>query len=123
MILLSFLALQISLKEGYQPTKTEMKVSAPKSKPKPSLLDKPTGKLSKDLSKENSPSPPSSPNPAVNAAMTAKLEEFASELSKMKAIILKHEVRIRELEKKNASLENNVQANNNGDSNLLPDEV
>lgn len=107
-----------------------MKV-APKSKPKPSLLDKPTGKApSKEQSKENSPSPPMSPSPAVSMAMTAKLEEFASELSKMKAIILKHEVRIRELEKRNASLENNVQnsqsgseANNNGDSNLLPDEV
>lgn len=109
--------------------------SIQKSKPKPSLLDKPSAKQSKDTSKENTPSPPSSPSPAQNSAqnqaMSSKLEEFASELQKMKAIILKHEVRIRELEKRGHGLDNtqnsnsqaSSEANNNGDNNLLPDEV
>jgi len=105
---------------------SEVKV-VPRTKPKPSLLDKPGRPLSKEASKENTPSPPASPSPAQSLAMTAKLEEFASELQKMKAIILKHEVRIRELEKRGSNLDNvhqtGSEANNNGDSNLLPDEV
>lgn len=58
-----------------------------------------------------------------------RVDELVSELQKMKAIILKHEVRIRELEKRGQNLDNLTQsvvgseANNNGDSNLLPDEV
>jgi len=127
----------LSLKEGYQPTKkTELQKA--KAKPKPNILDK--APIKKANSKESSPSPPASPAPALTSALTQRIEELVSELQKMKAIILKHEVRIRDLEKRtdlssktnntDGSLDNhNTQAgaetlNNNGESvNLLPDEV
>jgi len=76
-------------------------------------------------------------NTAANAALNQRVEELVSELQKMKAIILKHEVRLRDLEKKvdqcksDGTLDNlapvnsqsSTEANNNGETNLLPDEV
>lgn len=125
-----FSPLQISLKEGYQPSKK----SDMKSTKKPNILDKGPAKkqLSANASKDNTPSPPGSPAPALTSALNQRIEELVSELQKMKAIILKHEVRIRDLEKtteqiKDGSLDNhNLQtgseANNNGEA-LGPDEV
>lgn len=121
---------QISLKEGYQPaSKKESKVTRDVKKPKPNLLDKPTAKQTERTSSTEPSPPPDSPSPAQNSALTQRVDELVSELQKMKAIILKHEVRIRELEKKGQNLDNLTQsvvgseANNNGDANLLPDEV
>ena len=119
----------MSLKEGYRPSKKQdLKVA----KKKPNLLDKMPAKKtfsSSGGSKESSPSPPASPSPAslaISAATTQKVEELMSELNKLKAIILKHEVRIRDLEKKveesaSDSQHHNSQTNN-GES-LLADEV
>lgn len=142
----------MSLKD-FQPNskKNTTLAQIPKSKPKPNLLEKPTAKSIGQTGKtqpsqsqsqsstgsttENTPSPPSSPYPssAVTAAVNQRIDELVSELQKMKAIILKHEVRIRELEKKALTTIDNVVTgssgspeeanNNNGDSNLLPDEV
>lgn len=131
--------LQISLKEGYQPTK---KAEVKQTKKKPNILDKAPVKKQLSGSKENTPSPPSSPGPGSVAtlALNTRVEELVSELQKMKAIILKHEVRIRDLEKKtetqassktsdgnldNHSSQVGSEANNNGDSVslLAPDEV
>lgn len=137
----------MSLKD-FQPNS---KKSAPlaqvkKPKPKPNLLEKPTAKQQQQQTSqsqqsqsstgsttENTPSPPSSPSPnsAVTAAVSQRIDELVSELQKMKAIILKHEVRIRDLEKKAlTNIDNAVTGssgeeanNNNGDNNLLPDEV
>ncbi|KAI1292171.1 Coronin-1C [Halotydeus destructor] len=128
----------LSLKEGYKPTATSKGDMKPVAKKKPNILDKP--KLSRNLSgsKEASPSPPASPAPVISAAMNQRVEDLVSELHKMKAIILKHEVRIRDLEKKleqaittsDGSLDNHAnnqvgggEANNNGDVNMSPDEV
>lgn len=121
---------QISLKEGYQPKKkgAETKVAKEVKKPK---LEKPAAKQTERTgsTEKSTPSPPpESPAPAQNAAQTQRVDELVSELQKMKAIILKHEVRIRELEKRGQNLDNLTQsvgseANNNGDTNLLPDEV
>lgn len=121
--------MQVSLKDGPRQSSKKAEM-APKvaPKPKPNVLDKAPA-LKKVASKENTPSPPSSPSPALTNALTQRIEELVSELQKMKAIILKHEVRIRDLEKKvelkNDGLDNHAQpgseTNNNGD--LLPDEV
>lgn len=136
---------QISLKEGYQPTKkTEVRVI---KKPKPNLLDKPTakkGSSSATGSVDASPSPPSSPSgvtgaasAALTSAMNDRIMELVSELQKLKAIVVKHEMRIRELEKGSSNKTSktdsgsnldNVHAagesNNNGETpSLLPDEV
>lgn len=119
---------QISLKEGYQPSKKGAETKIVK-KPKPNLLDKPTAKQTERTSSAEPSPPPDSPSPAQNSAQTQRVDELFSELQKMKAIILKHEVRIRELEKKGQNLDNvtttgvGSESNNNGDSNLLPDEV
>lgn len=94
-------------------------------------LEKPAGKQTERTgsTEKETPSPtPESLSPAQNAALTQRVDELVSELQKMKAIILKHEVRIRELEKRGQNLDNLTQsvgseANNNGDTNLLPDEV
>lgn len=140
----------MSLKD-FQPNSkksTQLAQQIPKSKPKPNLLEKPTAKQQQQQTSqsqqshsstgsttENTPSPPSSPYPnlAVTAAVNQRIDELVSELQKMKAIILKHEVRIRELEKKSVTTIDNAVTgssgspeeanNNNGDSNLLPDEV
>jgi hypothetical protein len=100
-------------------------------KPKPNLLEKTTAKQTERSSstEKSTPSPPpESQSPALTAAQVQRVDELVSELQKMKAIILKHEVRIRELEKRGQNLDNLTQnvgseANNNGDTNLLPDEV
>lgn len=127
---------QVSLRDGYQPTKkTELlKVAKSKSKPKPNILDKmPAKKQLSGGSKDSTPSPPASPSPhvtAVNAVLTQRVDELSSELHKMKAIILKHEVRIRDLEKKvehgfndTNNIQNNETNNNGETATLLPDEV
>lgn len=52
--------------------------------------------------KESSPSPPSVsplPPPGMTPEQQQKVDELERELHKMKAIVLKHEVRIRDLEK------------------------
>lgn len=126
---------QISLKDGYQPSKKAELKKVVRAKPKPNLLDKPTAKKQSSgaSSQEDSDSPPASPSPALTSAMNDKILELLSELQKMKAIILKHEVRIRDLEKKsskngsdttldNLTHHNNQrdltgsEANNNGDA-------
>lgn len=66
-------------------------------------------------------------------ATNQRLEELTNELQKMKTIILKHEMRIRELEKKveqqdhlASTLKSHApisQGEKNGDWGLLPDEV
>jgi len=133
----------VSLKDGVVPqahrqvSHTQKSKPATQSKPgKPSALDrKGSAGRSAGASKENSPTPPpASPaphlqQPQVSSAQQARIDELVSELQKMKAIILKHEVRIRELEKK-TTLDNahgqgrsgGSEANNNGES-MLPDEV
>ncbi len=47
-------------------------------------------------------SPPASPLPpsGMTAGQAQKMEELINEVNKLKAIVLKHEVRIRDLEKK-----------------------
>ena len=107
----------MSLKDGVaQPKKAEFK-APPK---KPNILDKnPAKKLTPSGSKEATPSPPGSPLPA-NANL--KLEELMNELKKMKTVILKHEVRIRDLEEKFSVDANANNIANNGET-LLPDEV
>jgi len=124
----------ISLKEGYQPSK---KADMKATKKKPNILDKaPVKKQLSGGSKDNSPSPPASPSPVVTSALNSRVDELVSELQKMKAIILKHEVRIRDLEKKvelsktgtesnldnHGSLQTGSETNNNGET-LGPDEV
>ncbi|XP_015782496.1 coronin-6 [Tetranychus urticae] len=106
----------MSLKDGItQPKKAEFK-APPK---KPNILDKnPAKKITPSGSKEATPSPPGSPLPA-NAN---RLEELMSELKKMKTVILKHEVRIRDLEEKFSVDANANNIANNGET-LLPDEV
>lgn len=116
----------MSLKGGYQPTKKNVELKVNKNKP--NVLDKlPTKKLASTGSKESTPSPPASPSPLVSSALNSKVDELVSELHKLKAIILKHEVRIRDLEKKVEQQEksdNLTEIKSNGDStNLLPDEV
>ncbi|XP_054155357.1 coronin-1C-like [Oppia nitens] len=119
----------VSLKEGYQPTKNkDLKLA----KKKPNLLDKLPAKKqlsSSGGSKESTPSPPSSPKPSGGSSGVSnqRVEELVSELNKLKAIILKHEVRIRDLEKKveesqTDSHNNHNSQQNNGDSHLA-DEV
>jgi len=59
---------------------------------------------------------------------TAKIEELNSEIRKLKAMIVKHETRIRTLETKNKEQEkmlisNGIMINNNGHNDLDPDEV
>ena len=145
---LLLLPIQVSLKDFQPNSKKNIPLAQQitKSKPKPNLLEKPTAKQQQQQTSqsqqshsstgsttENTPSPPSSPYPnsAVTAAVNQRIDELVSELQKMKAIILKHEVRIRELERK-TTIDNVVTGssgspeeanNNNGDSNLLPDEV
>jgi len=58
----------------------------------------------------------------------AKIEELNSEIRKLKAMIVKHETRIRTLETKNKEQEkmlisNGLMINNNGHNDLDPDEV
>lgn len=50
---------------------------------------------------DSSPSPPRSPlpPPGMTPQQLQKMEELMSEVNKLKAIVLKHEVRIRDLEK------------------------
>ncbi|RWS28755.1 coronin-like protein 3 [Leptotrombidium deliense] len=119
----------VSLREGYQPSKkAELKVT---QKKKPNVLDKTVVKKQTPsaASKEATPSPPPG-SPSLNSALNSRVEELVSELQKMKAIILKHEVRIRDLEKKvdqqqKGLLDNtqisNAENNNNGET--LADEV
>lgn len=131
----------MSLKEGYQPTKKQdLKVS----KKKPNVLDKMPAKMqlsSSGGSKDSTPSPPGSPSPGISSAVSQRVEELVSELNKLKAIILKHEVRIRDLEKKVDQQNNDTNDNavdvqqnapqiiidgnkSNGESSVhLPDEV
>jgi len=57
-----------------------------------------------------------------------KVEELNSEIRKLKAMIVKHETRIRTLETKNKEQEkmlisNGIMLNNNGHNDLDPDEV
>jgi len=57
-----------------------------------------------------------------------KIEELNSEIRKLKAMIVKHETRIRTLETKNKEQEKTlisrgIMLNNNGHSELDPDEV
>lgn len=70
-------------------------------KKKPNILDKMPSKKSSE-SKDSNSSPPSSPLPpsGMTAVQAQKMEELISEVNKLKAIVLKHEVRIRDLEKK-----------------------
>lgn len=129
--------IMISLKGGYAPSKQmDLKVTK-----KPNVLDKMPNK------------PPPSPGgatAAVSAAATAKLEskmeEMLEDIKRLKATALKHEARIRELEKRVADLggaappqhqalasaaaaiSSKGGAHNNGDHNavehkLAPDEV
>lgn len=60
----------------------------------------------------------------ANEELSNKVTELSSELHKMKAIVLKHEVRIRDLEKRQSGGDYKNHHSNNGDAgNLLPDEV
>ena len=110
---------QISLKEGYQSTKKQDLVKVVK-KAKPNVLDKMPARKGKD----GSPSPPSSPLPpaGMTAVQAQKMEELINEVNKLKAIVLKHEVRIRDLEKKvetvvpSTETLNDDEVKNNGDS-------
>lgn len=76
-----------------------------KAKAKSNVLDKKrtgsgggasAGKDSMDASPPASPLPPS----GMTAGQAQKMEELINEVNKLKAIVLKHEVRIRDLEKK-----------------------
>lgn len=75
-------------------------------KKKPNILDKMPAKKTASAEKDGSPSPPHSPLPpsGMTAAQLQKMEELVGEVNKLKAIILKHEVRIRDLEKANGTL-------------------
>jgi len=60
--------------------------------------------------------------------LQSKVEEQNSEIRKLKAMIVKHETRIRTLETKNKEQEkmlisNGLMLNNNGHNDLDPDEV
>lgn len=100
------------MKEGYQSTKKELKVV----KKKPNILDKmPVKKTASSGSKDSSPSPPGSPlpPPGMTPEQAQKMEDLITELNKLKAIVLKHEVRIRDLEKmQNNSAGNDEQIDN-----------
>lgn len=58
----------------------------------------------------------------MTAVQAQKMEELISEVNKLKAIVLKHEVRIRDLEKKvetvvpSSDSHNGEEVKNNGDS-------
>ena len=84
-------------------------------------------KKSSAAAKDSSPSPPASPLPpsGMTAVQAQKMEELISEVNKLKAIVLKHEVRIRDLEKKvetvvpsgdNGTNDTTDEVKNNGDS-------
>jgi len=127
----------MSLKDGYKPNASKDFNSATPSKPKPNILAEsgkkpaPAQRNAQAGSKESSPGPTSATSAAVPASVLsdlAKVEELVSEMQKLKAIILKHEVRIRDLEKQQQQSNhtdtlNNGESNNNGESALLPDEV
>jgi|GEM_PF-3987966 len=92
------------------------------NKKKPNILDKALAK--KPVSKDTSLSPPTSPLSATNSAIAARVEELTSELHKLKQIILKHEIRIRDMEKRvDGKDNNNSHLNANNGDGLLPDEV
>lgn len=130
----------MSLREGYKPNATSKDFnSSTPSKPKPNVLAEsgkkpaPAQRNAQAGSKEGSPGPTAATAAAVPASVLsdlAKVEELVSEMQKLKAIILKHEVRIRDLEKKcedrgsnHTDTLNHHETNNNGESALLPDEV
>ncbi|KPM06481.1 coronin-like protein 3 [Sarcoptes scabiei] len=91
----------VSLKEGYQSSKKqELKVVKKKS----NVLDKaPARKTtsSDDGGSYDGPAEPKivSPPPGMTPQQLQKFEEMCQEVNKLKAIVLKHEVRIRDLEK------------------------
>ena len=113
----AFVVSQVSLKEGFQSTKKQdLKVV----KKKPNILDKMPSKKSASGGVKDEPSPPSSPLPpsGMTAIQAQKMEDLISEVNKLKAIVLKHEVRIRDLEKKTDSENHEIadDVKNNGDS-------
>lgn len=66
----------------------------------------------------------------IAAKQKEKIDELNAEIRKLKAMIVKHESRIRTLETKNRELESSQQFNNNGSSgvhianeDMDPDEV
>lgn len=97
----------ISLKDGYVPSKKqELKVTG-----KPNVLDKMNVK----------PAP-------TSQSSSQKVEELLEEIRKLKVTTQKHEMRIRELEKKldNKSGQINIlktQSNSHNDKHFMPDEV
>lgn len=74
-----------------------------KAKAKSNVLDKMPGKKAGcDSAMDTSSGSPAEPLPpsGMTASQAAKMEELVNEVNKLKAIVLKHEVRIRDLEKK-----------------------
>lgn len=69
--------------------------------------------------KDENSSPPATPLPpsGMTAVQAQKMEDLISEVNKLKAIVLKHEVRIRDLEKKVES------SSDNHNDELVPDEI
>ena len=62
----------------------------------------------------------------ISAKQKSKIDELNAEIRKLKAMIVKHESRIRTLETKNRELEQNTSSFNNGNQgreDLDPDEV
>lgn len=93
---------QVSLKDGFQSTKKEALAKVVKKKP--NVLDSRPSHSSSSGSKKGSAkdSPPASPLPpaGMTEQQQTKMDELIGEVNKLKAIVLKHEVRIRDLEKR-----------------------
>lgn len=96
----------INLKDGYLPSKQqELKVT----KKKPNILDKMPA--NKNTTSKNSSPPPSSPGPnsaAMSEALTCqneKIDLLMDEIKRLKSSVIKHELRIRELEKHHSNKE------------------
>lgn len=89
---------------NYQSTKKQDLKVVTKAKPKSNVLDKMPGKKAaggRDDSSMDTSEPAAPPPPAgMTASQAQKMEELVNEVNKLKAIVLKHEVRIRDLEKK-----------------------
>lgn len=107
---------------NYQSTKKQDMKVVTKAKAKSNVLDKMPGKKTGGDSAMDTSEPAAPPPPAgMTASQAQKMEELVNEVNKLKAIVLKHEVRIRDLEKKvevgaGANGETADEAKNNGDA-------
>lgn len=124
----------MSLKDGVQQSKAQEQLTVSKPKPKPNALADNSkvqrgggGGGSSQVSKESSPVPPASAGDMNSGGPTQivtvqdpRIEELLEELKKMKAVILKHEVRIRDLERQTATAAAaNGSAHTNGESHVM----